>query len=434
MSPTIMVGGILFSFILLAFMCMKGWSVFISAPICVVIVAMTSGLNIMEAITKIFLPGTGTYLGQWFGLFMLGAVFGKVMEDSGAAASIAKSVTKAIGAQNAILAVILATSVMTYGGISLFVVVFVVYPFGINLFKEADLPKRLLPGCIATGAFSYTAMALPGSPQTQNIIATRYLGTTATAAPILGIIVSIYILAVSVLYMYHRAKVTKRNGEHFIGSERDMALIEANLNLDLPNAMLSILPLLVVICTIIFFKWNTMACLLIGILLAIALFFPRLKANLRDTLNQGSTNSMVAILNTSLTVGMGNVIKASAAFAIITEAVDKLSSGNALVYEFISINVLAGVTGSASGGLSIALETLGERLLATGVNPEILHRVATISANGLDTMPWCGAVMTLFAVCGVTHKESYMDIAMVNIVITVTGAILAIILGSMGIA
>lgn len=433
MSSSVMVLGIIAAFALLAYMCMKGWSVFISAPLCALIVALTSGMNLLDTITKIFLPGTGAYLAQWFGLFMLGAIFGKIMEASGGAASIAKAVTKAIGAQNAILAVILATSVMTYGGISLFVVVFVIYPFAVDLFREADLPKRLLPGCIATGAFSFTAMAIPGSPQNQNIIPTRYFGTTATAAPLLGCIVAVFILVVSVMYMNWRAKQAKKNSESFIASGNDLAIMEANRDLELPSAALSILPLLVVICTIIFFGWNTMICLLIGILLAVVLFFPRLKGNLRDTFNLGSANSMAAIMNTSLTVGMGNVIKGSAAFGIITSAVDKLSSGNGLIYEFISINILAGVTGSASGGLSIALETLGERLLATGINPEILHRVASISANGLDSMPWCGAVMTMFAVCGVTHKESYWDVAVVNIAITVAGAVLAIVLGSMGI-
>ena len=433
MSSTLMICGVLFAFALLAYMCMKGWSVFISAPICAIIVALTSNMNILEMITKIFLPGTGGYLAQWFGLFMLGALFGKIMEDSGGAASIAKSVTNSIGAQNATTAVILATSVMTYGGISLFVVVFVIYPFAVKLFKEADLPKKLLPGCIATGAFSFTAIAIPGSPQNQNIIPTKYFGTTATAAPILGCIVAAYILIISILYMSYRAKQCKKNGEHFVASKNDLALMESSNELDLPSPFLSLLPLIVVICTIIFFHWNTMVCLLIGIVLATILFFPRLKNNLINTYNVGAMNSMAAIMNTSLTVGMGNVIKASAAFGIITQAIDKLSSGNGLIYEFISINALAGVTGSASGGLSIALETLGERLLATGINPEVLHRVAAISANGLDSMPWCGAVMTMFAVCGVTHKDSYWDVAMVNIVFTMTGAVLAIVLGSMGI-
>lgn len=163
------------------------------------------------------------------------------------------------------------------------------------------------------------------------------------------------------------------------------------------------------------------------------LYFGSLKGVFMETVNQGALNSTAAIMNTSLTVGLGAVVKASPAFSIITDAVDKLAQGNGLIYEFISINILAGVTGSASGGLSIALTTLSERLLATGINPEILHRVASISANGLDSMPWCGAVMTMFAVCGVTHKDSYKDVAVVNIVITMTGAILAILLGTMGI-
>ena len=225
----------------------------------------------------------------------------------------------------------------------------------------------------------------------------------------------------------------RKNQEHFVASEKDLAIMESTKNMSLPNVWLSILPLLVVVCTIIFVKWNTMVCLLLGVLLATLLFFPRLKGCMRETFNQGAANSMTAIMNTSLTVGMGNVIQASAAFTIICNAIDTLSSGNGLIYEFISVNILAGVTGSASGGLSIALETLSERLLATGLNPEILHRVASISANGLDSMPWCGAVMTMFAVCGVTHKDSYRDVAVVNIAITASGAILAIILGSMGV-
>lgn len=433
MNTTIMIVGILAAFVLLGFMCMKGWSIFISAPICALIIAVTSGMNPLGAITEEFLPGTGNYLAQWFLLFMLGALFGKIMEVSGAAASIARSVTGVIGAKNACIAVIIATSLMTYGGISLFVVVFVMYPFAVGLFQEADLPKRLLPGCIATGAFSFTAIALPGSPQNQNVLPTTYFGTTPTAAPILGIIVAIYILAASILYMNWRAKQARANGEHFVPSEKDMAIIEANKNQELPHIAISLLPLITVVGTIIFLKWETMVCLLVGIILSIVLYFNRLKDNFVTTINQGAMNSMTAILNTSLTVGLGTVVKASAAFTIICDAIDKISSGNGLIYEFISINVLAGVTGSASGGLSIALDTLSTRLLATGINPEILHRVASISANGLDSMPWCGAVMTMFAVCGLTHKDSYKDVAIVNIAITMTGAVLAIILGSLGV-
>lgn len=433
MNTTIMIVGILAAFVLLGFMCMKGWSIFISAPICALIIAVTSGMSPLGAITEEFLPGTGNYLAQWFLLFMLGALFGKIMEVSGAAASIARSVTGVIGAKNACIAVIIATSLMTYGGISLFVVVFVMYPFAVGLFQEADLPKRLLPGCIATGAFSFTAIALPGSPQNQNVLPTTYFGTTPTAAPILGIIVAIYILAASILYMNWRAKQARANGEHFVPSEKDMAIIEANKNQELPHIAISLLPLITVVGTIIFLKWETMVCLLVGIILSIVLYFNRLKDNFVTTINQGAMNSMTAILNTSLTVGLGTVVKASAAFTIICDAIDKISSGNGLIYEFISINVLAGVTGSASGGLSIALDTLSTRLLATGINPEILHRVASISANGLDSMPWCGAVMTMFAVCGLTHKDSYKDVAIVNIAITMTGAVLAIILGSLGV-
>lgn len=418
---------------LLMFLSMRGWSIFITAPLCALLVAVSSNMNVLDAYTVTYMTGAADYVLSWFPTFMLGALFGKLMEDSGAAQSLAKVIIKAIGTKQAILAIIVSTSVLTYGGVSLFVVVFAVYPLAVALFKEANLPKRLIPGCIVTGAFSYTAVALPGSPQLQNIIPTRYFGTSPMAAPIMGIICACFLFGVSLIYMNSRAKAAVANGERFVPSEKDLQFLAEDDARKLPNPVVSLLPLLVIVVVLNVLKQNIVVALTCGILLGLILFF-KLIPQVKNTINVGVQNTMIAILNTAFAVGFGSVVKAAPGFTRLVEGLEKLSLGNPLVYEYISVNALAGVTGSASGGVSIALEALSGQLLATGVNPEILHRVASISANGLDSLPHCGAVLTLFAICGVTHKDSYRDVFCCTIVFTMCAGVLAVILGSLGIA
>jgi len=151
--------------------------------------------------------------------------------------------------------------------------------------------------------------------------------------------------------------------------------------------------------------------------------------------NDGAAGSLPAILNTAAAVGYGNVISSLAAFTVIKNGLLGISS-NPLVAEGISVSVLAGITGSASGGMSIALGALGDTLLklasAQGISPEALHRVATVACGGLDTLPHNGAVITLLMVCGLTHKESYWDIAMVSVFIPTVALVVAIIMGTIG--
>lgn len=429
-----MVLGILVGLALLMLFSMRGWSIFISAPICALLVALTSNMDLLGAYTGTFMEGTAAYIQAWFPTFMLGALFGKIMEDSGAAESLAKVIIKGIGKKRAILALIVSTSVLTYGGISLFVVVFAVYPLSLALFKEANLPKRLIPGCITTGAFSFTAIALPGSPQLQNIIPTRYFGTDPMAAPIMGLICAIVIFSLSVLYMNNRAKGAQLAGEGFVPGPNDRRFLESNDEVkNIPSPILSILPLITIIVLLNVIKLHIVVSLSAGIVIGLLLFFKYFET-LKSTINTGVQNSMLAILNTAFAVGFGAVVKIAPGFAEIIAGLEKLSFGNPLIYEFVAVNALAGVTGSASGGLSIALEVLAQRLLETGINPAILHRVASLSANGLDSLPHCGAVLTLFAICGLSHKDSYRDVFVCTILITIIGAVLAVILGTIGIA
>lgn len=445
--------GIILSLFLLMFFAYRGYSVILFAPIFALLAAALSGLSVMPAYTELFMAKGVTYIKSFFPVFLLGAVFGKVMEETGLAKGIAQYIIKSLGQERAILAVVLAGAVLTYGGVSLFVVVFAVYPFASALFREANIPKRLLPGTIALGAFTATMDCLPGTPQIQNLIPTNFFGTNIYAAPTLGIISGLAIFTLGIMWLERRRKAAKAAGEGY--GNHTLNEPEIRNDADLPSWQIAILPLLTVLVVnftmIRFFNWDPsllapftamklpliaasiknvisiwalIVALLCGIILAVVLGFNRLPAGgLAKTLNAGALGSLLAIMNTASEVGYGNVIASLPGFKAISAALMGIKvGGSPLVSEAITVNVLAGITGSASGGMSIALDLMAKDWLAwanaIGMSPDILHRVASMASGGMDTLPHNGAVITLLAVCGLTHRDSYGDIFVMTIIKT----------------
>jgi len=194
--------GIFLGLALLMFLAYRGMSIIWIAPICALVVGLTGGLDLLPMYTDTYMTGFVGFTKSWFPTFMLGAIFGKIMDESGGARSIASWIAKVLGAKRAMLAIVLGCAVLTYGGISLFVVVFAVYPLALALFREANITRKLIPGAIALGAFGFTMTAVPGSPQIQNLIPMKYFGTTATAAPILGIVATISMLVFGMLWLF----------------------------------------------------------------------------------------------------------------------------------------------------------------------------------------------------------------------------------------
>lgn len=423
--------GIIIGLALLMFLAYRGMSIIWIAPICAMVVAAFGGLALLPAYTDSYMTGFVGFAKAWFPVFMLGAVFGKVMDDSGAAKSVAHAVIKLIGTKFAILAVVLACAVLTYGGVSLFVVVFAIYPLALALFREANITRKLIPGTIALGSFTFTMTALPGSPQIQNLIPIQYFGTTPTAAPIMGMVGAIIMLGGGMAWLTYQEKKYKAANVHFVELETRSADIDTS---KLPNAWLSAVPLVLVIATLNLFKLNIIVALLIGIVAAIALNFQRLP-ELVKTMNAGAAGSVIAIINTSAAVGFGAVVRAVPGFQTLTDLVLGIK-GNPLISEAVAVNILAGATGSASGGMGIALAALGEKYVelsvSSGIPLEAFHRIASMSSGGLDTLPHNGAVLTLLAVTLMTHKDSYKDIFMVATLIPIVSVIVGIILASIG--
>ena len=454
--------GIILSLGLLMYLAYRGITVLILAPILALVAAVFSDMPLLATYTHVFMPNLANYLKTFFPVFLLGAIFGKVMEDSGCAKAIAHDIAERVGKSRAILAVVISCGILTYGGVSLFVVAFAVYPIAAHLFKEAGTPKFIIPGAIALGSFTFTMTALPGTPQIQNAIPMPFFKTTVYAAPILGTISGLIMFVGGTLWLMSRAKKANARGE-FYGDHPNEVVKDFD-SANLPNVWVALLPILIVLVLNFILSefvftanapgydylkektfqttlgavrgiWALVISLVVAIIFAIVVNWKRF-SDIKGCVNSGVFGSMLPILNTASEVGYGNVIKTLSAFAIIQAALLGISD-NPLITSAIATNVLAGITGSASGGMSIALGAMGETFyqaaIAKGINPEVLHRVVTIACGGLDSLPHNGAVITLLGITQLTHKESYADIGMVSVVIPMCTCVVAIILGTLGV-
>ncbi len=457
--------GVIISLVLLIYLAYKGWSVILIAPVLALIASVFvifdgGEFHLMATYTETFMPNLAAYVKTNFPIFLLGAVFGKVMDLSGSAKAIAEFIVEKIGKGKEIWAVVLSCAVITYGGVSLFVAAFAIYPIGAALFRESNIPKRLLPPAIALGAFTFTMTAVPGTPQIQNTIPMAYFGTDSFAAPILGIVASCVMLFGGMFWLTTRLKKAKAAGEGY-GDHPNENLTNIDVS-KLPRFSTSIIPIIMVIvvnfiCTkwilpsmdsayleseygtsysAVGGTWALVIGLVVGIILVVVFNYHRFENGPVEALKAGANSSLLAIMNTASEVGYGNVIKTLPAYAIIATGVLGISS-NPLIGEAIASSLMAGVTGSASGGLSIALSTFAEQFMAAadaeGISYEVLHRVAAVACGGLDTLPHNGAVITLLMATGMTHKQCYLNIGMCTVVIPTIAVIAIIILGSMGI-
>ncbi|KQI73025.1 transporter [Loktanella sp. 5RATIMAR09] len=446
---------VLLIFLTLALLIVGAWrgvSVLILAPLLATLAAAISGTPVFAGYTQIFMQAAGGFVVAFFPLFLLGALFGKVMEASGAAARLASAIAAALGPQNAILAVVLACGLLTYGGVSLFVVAFAAWPLAHALFVQTGLPQRLIPATIALGAFTFTMTALPGTPSIQNAIPMATFGTTAFAAPGLGLIAGAIMLALGLVWLQWRVRALSADR---VAAVTNTATVAGSMPLWRAAApILSVGVVTLVMGSVVLplldtgyladpeygatelsrvrGLWSVIAALAVALMLALFLSRP---AQLMKTLNEGAESALLPLFNTASLVGFGAVIATLPGFEIFRQSLDGLAGGNVLISAALSSAALSGITGSASGGMSIALDVLGPSIVAQaaiqGVDPALLHRVIAVATGGLDTLPHNGAVVTLLGICGMTHRQAYGDIFVVAVVVPTIACALIVTLGMM---
>jgi H+/gluconate symporter-like permease len=446
MNLLIVLGALAF----LMFVAYRGYSVILFAPVAALAAVLLTDPGLVPPMfSSVFMEKMVGFVKSYFPVFLLGAVFGKVIELSGFSKSIVSAVIGLLGRDRAILSIVAVCALLTYGGVSLFVVVFAVYPFAAEMFRQSGIPKRLIPATIALGAFTFTMDALPGSPQIQNIIPTTFFKTTTWAAPWLGLIGGVFILVIGIAYIESRRRAAQARGEGYgVNLRNEPEPFEAE---KLPNPWIALSPLVIVgvanfvltdavtrvygttheialagkpIVTQISSVaaiWAVEGALLLGILTVFAFAWRPVLTKFADGSRAAVAGALLASMNTAAEYGFGGVIALLPGFALVAEALKTIP--NPLINEAISVTVLAGITGSASGGMSIALAAMADTFIeaaeAAKIPLEVLHRVASMASGGMDTLPHNGAVITLLAVTGLTHKEAYKDIFVITVTKTV---------------
>jgi H+/gluconate symporter-like permease len=476
--------GILLGLGLLVWLAYRGWSVLLLAPAAALVAAGFAGEPLLAHWTQTFMGSGARFIAQFFPLFLLGALFGKLMEDSGSVAAIADFMTEKLGAERAVLAVVLAGAIVTYGGVSLFVAYFVLAPMATALFRAADIPRRLMPAAILVGSSTFTMSALPGTPAIPNTIPMPFFGTTPFAAPGLGIVASAVMLGIGLWWLNRQEAAARLRGEGFgdppmltadaavddplvrerAVASRDFDPAEIHNSEEAasrPTILFAALPLVVVVLVNLLMSfvvlprmdasflaearfggtslsavagvWSVATALAAAIVTLLLLSGARIPS-LKATMDAGANAAVLPIFSVASLVGFGAVVAAMPAFEVVRDWVLGIGGGP-LVSLAVATNVLAALTGSASGGLTIALDALGPTYMAIaaerGIDPGLMHRIAVIGAGTLDILPHNGAVITLLAVCGCTHRDSYGDIVVTGIVGSLAALVVVIVLGSL---
>ncbi len=446
--------GVVLGLALLIVLALRGTNILIASIVSALLVAVANGLSMATAFGEEYTGAMFGFAGRYFLLFLAGAVFGRVMGESGAASALAHALADRLGGRRALVIAAFATALLTYGGVNVFIVVFATYPLGLVLVHRANIPKRLLMAAIALGSGTFTMTAMPGSPSIHNVISAQNLGTTLAAAPALGLTASAVMLALGLGYLEWQRRRAERAGDGFRPAPTDVLPEAEEAERPTPHWLVATVPLVVVVATILIPLWIAsrldldsargplitvlrfardqqtlwpVAAMALATLVAVVTmrdFLPEL----RSTLGRGAENSALPLLNTAAVIGFGGVVQATAAFDWFTGLM--LGSGlPPLVSAAVSVNIVAGIVGSASGGLGIWMPTLAQFYLDAGVPPAILHRVVTVAAGGFDTMPHCGALITYLTIMGLTHREAYRDTFVICVAIPVVATAVIVALG-----
>lgn len=447
--------GLLVGLALLIYMAMRGINIFVASLVCSLVVAVTNGMLIPRTLLEHYPAGqlgAFGFAGRFFLLFLCGAIFGKAMATSQAAKSIALAITRSLGVKQTLLVGMLVCALLTYGGVVVFVVVFTMYPLGITLMREANLPKRLWAAATSVGAGTFTMTALPGSPSIHNVISADALGTDLFAGGLIGLFAALIMVGLGMWYVERGWRLARASGEGFVENTQDRRMEQlAGDPADAPSWKLAIIPMVVVLGVIMLPRliiglgdwadvqgwfadmlrfsqdqsiiWPSMA-LILGSLTCVVLF-PSMRRKTMEVFGQGAEDSIMPLINTAAVIGFGGVVTQTAGFSQFAEWILGANLPP-LLSVFASASVVSAIVGSSSGGLQIFMQSLAPHYLEMGVEPEILHRIAAIASGGLDSLPHCGAVIATFMIMGLTHREAYKDMFMVTVAIPVIACLASI--------
>jgi H+/gluconate symporter-like permease len=418
--------GILLGFAILT---IGAWKKINLIPITLVVsavIAVTGGLNILETWSGPYIDGFVGFAGPYLLLFVLGSLFGKILEDSGASWRIANEITNKVGDKWSLVAYVAIATGLVYGGVSIFVVIFVLLPISKNLFIRLNIPWSIFPG-LALGAAVAGVGIIPGSLQILNIIPTKFLGTELTAGLGIGLFGTVFYFGM--LFFYFKW-VLKKKDEMFDIDEFKNAttkeVSEGDMNDKAPNIILSLIPILSALLLINLFKLDIIIGFLLACIIGFVLFYKSLGKPI-ETINEGFSNGIMPLITVAVVVGIAKTVSAVPFFTVLKDSLINLPFSG-LTKAVIVTNTVAFMTGSASGSMTMILDLFSADFIAWGNDPEILHRVLTTASQGLDTMPWCSVVVVFLSLSGISYSRGYKHIFVTSVAGPILTAIFMILI------
>lgn len=464
--------GVVLAVVLLVVLIYKRVSLIPATLVCVVVLALTNGMGFLELVMDHYAVSLSGFIGKYFLVFVTNALFGKIMEETLLAASFSRMIGRAFGDRNAVYGAMLATALLSFGGVSVFVIVFTVYPIFLATFQKADLPRKLIPACIMSSSCTFPLSMLPGGAQLNNIIPAQYLGTSPMAAFPVGVVCSVLCMILLYRYFAYEFDRARQRGEHFDGDARILERI-ARFQTDAGvSPWLSALPLAVIIGLINGLGMDLSYAVLCGCGLALVIGWKnlgqkggdgirdtldsarpqerdgqiparsdgqqrksifhtccRLVTRIRNTVNDGAGNVGAAMVTTAASVGFGGAVLSCSGAQIILEAIARLTFA-APVLLAVAASFAGLLTGNGGGGCDVAMDLLSARYLAMGIHPELLHRIVAMATASFSCLPHNGMLITILDTCGYSAREAYPYIFVSTVV--VGGVCLAVAVGMGG--
>ncbi len=437
--------------LLFAFLAFKRVSAPLLGILVTIFLAVGVGMPLYDTMVGPYMEEAASYFQSFFLIFLTGALFGAVMEDTGAAESIASFIIDKTKGKFAAPMVMVITGILTYGGISGFVIFFGMLPITLQLFKRTNIPRKLIPAAISSGTWTWS-MNSPGTPAIQNVIPIEFLGTNPTAALLPGLASGLTQFALIFAFLEWRSQALKNKGITFDSDPESLAMVKDHQDQDkdedgegqtssekrnsnnYPKPLIAFLPPVIILFLFNIINLPVEIAVSSGTIAGVILMYSYVGSPMKwiETLNKGTINSAIAILNTAAVVGFAGVARITDGFEIVIDRLKGMDL-NPLWFVAITSTIAAGIAGSASGGLSAAYAALLDTYEALPIPMEYVHRISAISAGVMDTLPHQGALITLLYLTKLTHKEAYFEVAITQILIPLIAlAFVAIPLASMG--
>lgn len=412
------------------FVVYKGLNPTFSMILAAILVALVSRMDVAATVLgtgvgptaepSLLLSGVQSAVSMFLLKFLAANLFGQILVQTGAARSISRTLTRVIvdrgrGFTRKLLAAyvfMLIAIIFGFGGLDAFVCIFTLMPIGMEIFRQNDMPRRLLPGVLFAGVT--TAVCCPGTPLTNgNILASMFFGTATTAAFVPGMVGVVVILACDCIYIYSALKKAEKRDEHFTPGG-NIQLNDSASDEKLPNFVLSIIPLLVVAVMNMILGVDVVIALMCGALVAavtlcnhIVTPTARIKPYV-DIVGQGISAGGMIFIPMAFQQGLATVIQGTNGFAYLSQLLTDLAMNTSPYLSYaISATSSGFLAGNAVAGIQLSAGIFMPLLGQISITPAAMHRIGCFAISILDTIPINAAVISGLMTCGLTHKEGY---------------------------